>query len=162
MGLMEQLQERIESNAPTLVSKAIQPTYQWDTAVGYLQHCADNLAGQPIGILEYKLPMADQIDSVKPVVTYLSENLKEEILGTDMYVSLTTQNDTKYKSNNDILLYNVIGYSDFRFAEEQRTVEPGDLLYIPKGTEYSFKPLMARSYLIISLAKGRVDDNEVV
>ena len=43
MGLMEQLQERIGVGAPTLVSKAIQPTYQWETAVGYLQHCADNL-----------------------------------------------------------------------------------------------------------------------
>ena len=152
MGLMEELQERIDGGVPALVFKAIEPTYTWETAVGYLQHCADNEVGKPIGILEYKLPLADQIDSIKPVKEYLNENLKLEVLGVDMYVSLTTKNEFKYKSSNDILLYNVIGYSDFDILGEQRTVEPGDLIYIPKDTEYNFKPLMARSYVIFSLA----------
>lgn len=154
MGLMEELNDRIKNKTPALVYKAIEPTYGWDTAVGYIQHCADNEVGQPIGIMDYKLPMADQIDSVTPVKEYLNENLECEILGVDMYVTLTTKSELKYISSNDILLYNVIGFSELNVLGEERTAEPGDLIYIPKDTEYSFKPLMARSYVIFSLAEG--------
>lgn len=163
MGMMEELQERIDTSSPALVYRAIEPTYGWDTVVGYIQHCADNEAGEPIGIMEYKLPLADQIDSVSPVKEYLNENLKVEVVGVDMYATLTTKNDLKYKSNNDILLYNVIGFSELNVLGEERTAEPGDLIFIPKDTEYTFKPLMARSYLVFSLAKGEsIDDNEAL
>ncbi len=152
--MMEELNDRIKNKTPALVYKAIEPTYGWDTAVGYIQHCADNEVGQPIGIMDYKLPLADQIDSVSPVKEYLNENLDVEVIGVDMYVTLTTKSELKYISSNDILLYNVIGFSELNVLGEERTAEPGDLIYIPKDTEYSFKPLMARSYVIFSLAKG--------
>lgn len=151
MGLMEQLNERIEDKVPTVVARAIQPTFNWETAIGYLTHCADNEAGGPVGMMYYKLPSADQIESVSPVKEYLSENLTREILGVDMYVTLTTKGDYKYSSDNDVLLWNVIGHSEIKIEGEERVLEPGDLIYVPPGVKYEYKPVTARAYIVFAL-----------
>lgn len=151
MGLMEQLNDRIKGKIPTVVARAIQPTFTWETAIGYLTHCADNQVGGPIGVMYYKLPTAEQIDSVAPVKEYLSENLEREIKGVDMYVTLTTKGHYKYNSDNDVLLWNAIGHSVITLSEEERTLEPGDLVYIPSGVEYEYKPETARAYIVFAL-----------
>ncbi len=151
MGLMEQLNERIQSKIPTVVARAIEPTFPWETAVGYLTHCADTEVGGPIGIMYYKLPVADQIDSIAPVKEYLSENLESEIKGVDMYVTLTTKGDYKYSSDNDVLIWNAIGHSELSVFDEQRVLLPGDLIYIPAGIEYTYKPNTARVYIVFAL-----------
>jgi hypothetical protein len=151
MGLMEQLNERIAGKIPTVVSKAIQPTFLWETAIGYLAHCADNQVGEPIGIMYYKLPVADQIDSIAPVKEYLSENLAAEIKGVDMYVTLTTKGDYKYTSENDVLIWNTIGHSELSVNDQERLLEPGDLVYIPAGVDYVCKPKTARAYIVFAL-----------
>lgn len=151
MGLMEELNERIQSKTPALAFRAIQPTYTWETVAGYLQHCADNDAGEPIGILNYKLPMADQIDSIKPVKEYLMENLEVEVIGCELGITFTTKSNNSYFSDNDMILWNVLGFSEFKIGEEVRTAEPGDLIYIPKQSDFYFNPKTARSYVIFSL-----------
>lgn len=148
---MEQLNERITGKVPTIISRAIQPSFTWDTAVGYLTHCADNEVGGPIGLMYYKLPEAAQIDSITPVKEYLSENLEKEILGVDMYVTLTTKGDYKYSSDNDVLVWNAIGYSQIKVADEDRSLEPGDMFFIPAGVEYTYKPETARAYIVFAL-----------
>jgi quercetin dioxygenase-like cupin family protein len=151
MGLMEQLNERICEKIPTVVARAIQPTFPWETVIGYLAHCADNQVGGPIGVMYYKLPVADQIDSITPVKEYLNENLTAEIKGVDMYLTLTTKGDYKYSSDNDVLIWNAIGHSEFKLEEEKRLLEPGDLVYIPAGIEYEYKPTTARTYIVFAL-----------
>ena len=151
MGLMEQLNERISEKIPTVVARAIQPTFPWETVIGYLAHCADNQVGGPIGVMYYKLPVADQIDSITPVKEYLNENLTSEIKGVDMYVTLTTKGDYKYSSDNDVLIWNAIGHSEFKLEEEKRLLEPGDLVYIPAGIKYEYKPTTARTYIVFAL-----------
>jgi glyoxylate utilization-related uncharacterized protein len=99
----------------------------------------------------YKLPVADQIDSIAPVKEYLSENLKREIVGCDMYVTLTTKGEYKYSSDNDVLVWNAIGHSQLKVFEEERLLEPGDMIYIPAGTQYIFKPETARAYIVFAL-----------
>lgn len=157
--MMEELNERIKDKVPSLAYRAIQPSFTWETAVGYLQHCADIAAGEPIGMLNYKLPMADQIDSIKPVKDYLTENLDVEVIGCELGITFTTLSVDKYFSDNDLILWNVLGYSDFKIAEEDRTVEPGDLVYIPKNTDFYFNPKSSRSYVIFSL-KGEDSGNK--
>lgn len=152
MGIMEQLNERIDSKTATLITRAIEPTFPWETAIGYLSHCADNEVGGPIDVLYYKLPLADQIDSIKPVKEYLSENLKQEIVGADMYVTLTTRGDIKYSSKNDVLIWNAIGQSHLKVFDEERDVQPGDMIYIPKDVEYVYKPTTARVYIVFAIA----------
>jgi hypothetical protein len=152
MGMIDELNERIETQSPSLVFRAIEPTFTWETAVGYLTHCADNGLGEPIDILNYKLPVADQIDSIRPVKEYLSEHLNPEVLGADLYVTLTTKGEVAYKSKNDVLIWNVLGISELKIEGEDRTVEPGDLIYIPKNIEYTFKPSVARAYVVFSLS----------
>lgn len=151
MGLIEELNERIKERVPALAYRAIQPSYTWETVVGYIQHCADNDAGEPIGILNYKLPVADQLDSIKPVREYLTNNLEVEIVGCELGATLTTKSNDKYFSDNDLILWNVLGFSDLKITDEERTVEPGDLIYIPKETDFWFNPKTARSYVIFSL-----------
>ena len=46
MGLIDELNERIDNKVPTVVAKAIQPTFLWETAIGYLTHCADAQAAR--------------------------------------------------------------------------------------------------------------------
>lgn len=151
MGMIEELQGEIDSKSPSIVYKAIQPTFTWETAVGYLQHCADIQAGEPIGLLNYRLPVADQVDSIRPVFEYLNENLKCEVIGADLYVTLTTLVDTTYSGNNDVLIWNVLGTGELTLDGEVRTIEQGDLLYIPAKVEYTFKPNEARAYVLFSL-----------
>ena len=151
MGLMEQLNERIKEKIPTVVSRAIQPTFTWETVVGYLAHCADNEVGGPIGMLYYKLPTPDQIDSISPVKEYLNENLERDIIGIDMYVTLTTKGVYKYSSDNDVLLWNAIGHSVLTVEGEERVLEPGDMVYIPSGLQYTYKPETARAYIVFAL-----------
>lgn len=151
--MIEQLNESIEAGKAAYVFKAIQPTFGWDTAVGYLQYCADAEFGEVIGTLNYRLPLADEIDSIKPVKEYLSENLTREILGTDLYVTLcTTSGNQKYHSKNDTLLWNVVGQTKFGVQEDNfRPMELGDLIFIPKNTEYIVKPETARAFVLFSL-----------
>jgi hypothetical protein len=151
MGLMEQLNERIAEKVPTVVARAIQPTFPWETVIGYLAHCADNQVGGPIGVMYYKLPAADQIDSITPVKEYLNENLEREIKGVDMYVTLTTKGEYKYSSDNDVLIWNAIGHSELKIEEENRLLEPGDMVYIPAGMDYVYKPETARAYIVFAL-----------
>lgn len=151
MGLMEQLNERIREKIPTVAAKAIQPTFPWETVIGYLTHCADNEVGGPIGVMYYRLPAAEQIDSISPVKDYLNENLELPVKGVDMYVTLTTKGEYKYSSANDVLIWNAIGYSEIKLDDGEKMLEPGDLVYIPAGIKYEYKPTTARAYLVFAL-----------
>jgi hypothetical protein len=151
MGLMEQLNERIREKIPTVAAKAIQPTFPWETVIGYLTHCADNEVGGPIGVMYYRLPAAEQIDSISPVKDYLNENLELSVKGVDMYVTLTTKGEYKYSSANDVLIWNAIGYSEIKLDDGEKMLEPGDLVYIPAGIKYEYKPTTARAYLVFAL-----------
>lgn len=149
--MIEQLNQKIEAGEPAYVYKAIQPTFGWDTAVGYLTHCADVALGEPVEILTYKLPLAGDIESVKPVQEWLSENITKPILGADLYVSLTTKNEVKYVGKNDVLLWNVIGTGKFTYHGHDRNLELGDLVFIPKNEEYIVKPESAHAFVLFSL-----------
>ena len=152
--MMEELNERINTKTPALVFRAIEPSFTWETVVGYLQHCVDNEVGEPIGMLSFRLPMAEQLDSIRPVFEYLNENLDIEVLGSDLYATMTTKNeDIKYKSKNDVLIWNVLGESFFKVNDESRDVQKGDLIYVPAETEYVYKPQQARAYVVFSLSK---------
>lgn len=149
--MIEQLNKKIEAGEAAFIYRAIQPTFPWDTVVGYLSHCADNDIGEPIDILTYKLPYVDQIDSVQPVKNYLSENVNREILGADLYATFTTKVQVKYIGKNDVLLWNVLGDTSFTILDNPRDVEPGDLIYIPKNTEYKLKASEANAFVLFSL-----------
>ena len=149
--MIEQLNKMIEDREPSYIGKAIQPTFGWDTAVGYLTHCADVELGEPVGILSYKLPLASDIESIKPVLEWLSENVDKPVLGADLYVTLTTRNEVKYTGKNDVLLWNVIGTSKLYFHEGITDVGIGDLMFIPKNEEYIIKPESANAFVIFSL-----------
>lgn len=149
--MIEQLNNAIREETPAYVSKAIQPTFDWNTVVGYITHCADSQFGDPIGILNYKLPIADQIDSIKPVKEYLSENLERSIIGVDMYATLTTKSDVTYHGKNDVLIWNTLGYSEVEVNDNNRLLEPGDVVFIPKQTEYKISPLGHRAFVVFSL-----------
>lgn len=155
MGMIEELNKKINNGEASYVEKAIQPTFNWETAVGYLCHCADQEFGEPVGTLSFRLPAAHEVDSIKPVKDFLSENLDKEVLGIDMYVSLTTRNEIKYKSANDVLLWNAIGSGRLTFKENVRLLEPGDLIFIPKGLEYSIKPESASAVCAIALEQEK-------
>ena len=156
--MIEELNGTIKEGNAAYISKAIQPTFGWDTVVGYLAHCADNGVGEPIGILSYKLPLADQIDSVRPVLEYLNENLEREIAGTEIYVTITTNNKVIYSGKHDVLIWNVTGISTFQIiGGESRVLEPGDLVFIPKGLEYIIKPESPRAFVLFSLEEGKED-----
>lgn len=151
MGMMEELNKKIEAGTPAFVFRAIQPTFLWDTVVGYLTHCADNQFGEPVSILTYKLPAAEQIDSIKPVKEYLAENVSKDILGADLYTTFTTKTEVKYSGKNDVLIWNVLGESTLTLDDNTKDVEAGDLIYIPKNTEYKLKANEANAFVLFSL-----------
>lgn len=153
--MIEELNKAIEEGIPSYVHRAVQPTFDWNTAVGYLTHCADVELGEPIGILNYRLPLADDVESIKPVKEYLSENLSRGILGVDMYVTLTTKSDVKYHGKDDVLIWNALGYSEFELNGNNRLLEPGDVVFIPRDTEYKITPMGHRTFVVFSLEKGK-------
>lgn len=149
--MIEELNERIENKTPAVVYRAIEPSFTWDTAIGYLQVCADAEVGGPVGLMTYKLPNCDQITSIRPVVEYLNENMDAEVIGSEMLITLTTKEDMKYISKNDQLIWNAIGYSELNLNDEDRSIEPGDLIYVPANTEYTFKPACARTAVVFTI-----------
>lgn len=156
MGMMVELNQSIESGTPAYISKCIQPTFGWDTVVGYLTHCADHELGEPIDILNYRLAGASDVESVRVVYEYLNENIKKPVVGADIITTFNTKGNTKYHGKNDVILWNVIGYTRFAIIEEEgdgetRLMEPGDLIYVPKGVEYYLKPESARAIVMFSL-----------
>lgn len=155
--MIDELNKMIASSTAAYAPRGVQPTFDWNTVAGYITHCADTEFGEPIGILNYKLPFAEQIDSIKPVKEYLDENLEREILGVDMYATLTTKSDVVYHGKNDALLWNVLGYSEFEFGDNVRLIEPGDIVFIPKETEYKVTPLGNRAFVLFSLKEGNED-----
>jgi len=149
--MIDQLNKKIAEGVPAYVHRAIQPTFEWNTVVGYIAHCSDNALGEPVGILNYRLPVAEQIDSIRPVMEYLNEGIERKIIGADMYATLTTKSDVKYCGKNDVLLWNVLGYSALDVVDQELTVEPGDIVFIPKDTEYKLNPLGHRAFVVFSL-----------
>lgn len=154
--MIESLNNSIKDGTPAYVAKCIQPTFGWDTAVGYLTHCADHELGEPIDILNYRLAGANDVDSIRVVYEYLNENLVKPVIGADLITTFNTKGNTKYYGKNDVILWNVIGYSGFTIIEEdgegeKRLLEPGDVLYIPKEIEYTVKPESARAFVLFSL-----------
>jgi hypothetical protein len=156
MGMIAELNKSIEAGQPAYVKLAIQPTFGWDTAVGYLTHCADHQLGEPIDILNYRLAGANDVDSIRTVFEYLNENVCKPVVGADLIVTFTTKSATKYHGKNDVILWNAIGYSEFTLLDETDEVQhrflgPGDIVYLPKNTEYLLKPEMARAIVLFSL-----------
>lgn len=159
LNMMQQLNERVNKDEAAYVQAAIQPTLNWESIVGYLQHCADNDLGEPVNILTYRLPVAEQLDSIKPVVEYFNNNLDKNVLGAEIFVGLTTKQESKYTSNHSTLLWQLMGQATFSIRGEKRFLVSGDLVFIPKETEYIVKPDSANAHVLFSLNKGEdVDD----
>lgn len=166
--MIEELNQSMKEGQPLFVNKLIQPSFGWDTAIGYLQQCADAELGSPIGILNYKLPLADDIDSVTPVTDYLENNLEDyHVVGSSMFVTLATKDNPLYTGSEDTLIWNVIGDGAFALVDEEkpdeeyeyRLVTQGDVLFIPKGVHYKFKPETARAFVLFSLHEREKNDD---
>lgn len=157
--VFRELEQRIKDKVPTLMYKGIQPTFDWETAIGYLSHCADNEIGTPVGTLNYHLPVADQIASIQPVKEYIQETMQDvEVEGVDMLVSITQKGEHKYWSDNDALIWCVVGKNHFCINhednEEKAVTTPGDLIFVPANVEYTLEPLTPRTCVFFNLTKG--------
>lgn len=151
--MIERVNELISEGKPCFVSKAIQPTFDWNIVVNHLAYCADNGYGEPIGILNYKLVGAGDIPQIKIVLEYLNENLSKTVIGADLITTLKSTDDSiVYSGKNDVLIWNVIGFSNLVIKDgDSRDLEPGDLIFIPKETEYIVKPESPRAFVLFSL-----------
>lgn len=151
--MITQLNEFIKDDKPVYVEKAIQPTFDWNTVVNYITYCADNGHGEPIGILNYRLVGAADIQQIKIVLEYLNENLEKTVLGADIIATLkTTDDNVVYSGKNGVLLWHVIGVSTITVKDgDTRPLTPGDLVYIPPNVEYIVKPESARTFVLFSL-----------
>lgn len=151
--MIEQVNELINSGKPCFVSKAIQPTFDWNVVINHLAYCADNGYGEPIGILHYKLVGATEVPTIKLVVDYLNENLDKTVIGADLITTLkSTDDNVVYRGKNDVIIWNVIGFSQLVIKDgESRELEPGDLIFIPRETEYIVKPQSPRAFVLFSL-----------
>lgn len=151
--MIERVNELVNEGKPCFVSKAIQPTFDWNVVVNHLAYCADNDYGEPIGILNYKLVGASEIPQIKIVVDYLNENLDKTIIGADIITTLKSSDDNiVYSGKNDVILWNVIGFSELVIKDgDSRQLEPGDIIFVPRETEYIVKPESPRAFVLFSL-----------
>jgi hypothetical protein len=155
--MLEQLNEQINSSSPCHVQRAVKPTFTWEEAIIFLQYCADAEYGEPIGIMNYKLPEAQQMQQVALVREYLNENLDNKIDTTQMCVTLSTKDNPAYKNDTGVILWNTHGATEFSFTDGEeevvRFMDAGDLVYVPEGLIFKMKPLSARVFISFGLEK---------
>jgi len=151
--MIEKVNELINEGKPCYVSMAIQPTFDWNAVVNHLAYCADNGYGEPIGILNYKLVGGGELPQIKIVMEYLNENLDKTVLGADVVATLkSTDDNIVYSGKNDVIVWNVIGVSTLIIKDgESRQLNPGDIIFVPKETEYIVKPESPRAFVLFSL-----------
>lgn len=159
MGLINELNDSMKEGQPLFVSRLVQPSFGWDTCMGYLSQCVDDDLGGPVSKMNYKLPLADDIDSINPVKEYLEKNIDYHVIGSSLFLSFSTKDNPLYTGAEDSLIWNVIGQGAFALVDEEkedeeydyRLVNPGDIIFIPKGVHYKFKPESARAFVLFSL-----------
>lgn len=161
--MLESVNEHINKGAPCYVERAIKPVFQWDEAVALLQYCADEGVGNPIGILNYKLPEAEKIQGIQLVREYLNENLDSKIANTQMCITLTTSENPAYKNDCGMLLWTTHGLSEFSFGDGEdkvvRLMQPGDLVFVPKDLPFKMTPLNARVFVSFGLEQKEENGN---
>lgn len=155
--MLESLNEHINREAPCFVERAIKPTFTWEDSISFLQYCADEQIGNPIGILNYKLPEAEKIQGIQLVKEYLNENLDNKIANCQMCITLSTRDNPDYKNDCGMILWNTQGITEFSFGDEEeevrRLMQPGDIIYVPEGLPFKMTPLNARAIVSFGLEK---------
>jgi hypothetical protein len=161
--MLESLNENINLNHPCYAERAIKPTYTWEEVVAFLQYCADEDQGQPIGILNYKLPDADKVQGIQLVKEYLNENLDNKIVNTQMCITLSVRDNPTYKNDCGMILWNTQGLSEFSFTDEEgevkRLMQPGDLVFVPAELPFKMTALNARAFVSFGLENKEQDGN---
>jgi hypothetical protein len=161
--MLDSLNEHINKKLPCYVERAIKPTFNWEDVIGLLQYSADSDVGNPIGILNYKLPDAHLIQGIQLVREYLNENLDKKIANTQMCVTMSIRDNPSYKNDCDMIIWATQGITEFSFGEGEdevkRLLQPGDIIYVPEELAFKMTPMNSRAFVSFGLEKVK-DDNE--
>ena len=164
--MLEQLNDHVNNGTPCYIEKAVQPTFQWDDVIGLLQYCADSDIGNPIGILNYKLPDAQLIQGVQLVKEYLNETLDNKIANAQLCTTFSTRESPAYKNDCDMIIWTTQGITEFSFNDGEedvvRLMQPGDVVYVPAELQFKMTPLNARAFVSFGLENKvqKEDGNE--
>lgn len=157
------LRQSIKNNSWLWIDEAIRPEFGWELPVYYLEYCADREIGSPTGVMSYKLEDALNIKDINYIAEELNKILVTKITSADMFLSFANRSTADKTENRDVLLWQPLGSIDITVTEGSnkitKTINPGDLVYLPHFLPYDVSLNGART--TISFYMGEQDVEEV-
>lgn len=156
------LRQSIKNQSWLWIDEAFRPEFGWELPVYYLEYCADREIGTPTGVMSYKLEDGLNVKDIDYVAQELNKILVTKITSADMFLSFANRSTADKTENRDVILWQPLGSIDVIVHENNsnitKTVNPGDLVYLPSFVSYDVKLNGART--TIAFYMGEPDDSE--
>jgi len=151
-------------NKSWLVLEDVMPAeFSWDLPVYYLQYCADNQIGFPLGILSYQLMGAENIRDINYYIENLNSFLRNKIFSADILLSFAANSTGNKSISKDIIFWQALGAAKVELEQNEtkitKELKQGDLLYLSSSEKYEILPVTARATVAFYLEKGSNEDD---
>lgn len=139
----------------------------WDLPVYYLEHCADNEIGKPIGNLSYQLEDALNVKDIDSIANDLNTFLPNKIIDADIFLSFAKRSTSHpaHVDYHNVLLWQIVGKCDLVVYQDdfkiKTTLQPGDLAFIPWFLKHEVQLTGARATVSFGLETPEgIEDEE--
>ena len=163
----QRLNEAMVNQSWLFLEDVLPVEFGWDLPVYYLQHCADNEIGRPIGNLSYQLEGAHNIKDINGVIEELNKHLRNKIIDADIFLSFAKRSTSHppHVDDHNVLLWQALGVSELSVFVDDNTVikremSQGDLVYLPWYQKHEMKPVTARATVSFGLETPKEKNND--
>ncbi len=138
-----------------VLEDALTPEFGWDLPVYYLQYCADNEIGTPIGLMSYQLSNAQNIKDINYYLEQLNTFLRRKIVAADILLSFGSKSTGNISIDKDIIFWQALGKAKIELELENtkitKEINQGDLIYLSSQDKYQIIPVTARATIAFFL-----------
>jgi hypothetical protein len=153
----QRLNEAMLNESWLFMEDAMRVDFGWDLPVYYLQHCADNEIGRPIGNLSYQLEGAHNIKDISAVIEDLNKHLRYKVIDADIFLSFAKRSTSHppHIDNHNVLLWQALGHAEVTVFingnKITREMKQGDVVYMPWNQQHEVIPITARATISFGL-----------
>lgn len=160
----EDLNRAMVNDSWLVLENVLPPDFGWDLPVYYLQYCADNEVGTPIGLLSYQLSNAHNIKDINYYIEHLNKFLRKKIEAADILLSFSEKSTGNISIERDIIFWQALGKAkielDLGDTKVSKEINQGDLVYLSSKDKYQIMPVTARATVAFFLEEEEQSDED--